>query len=82
MFVGDYKGSQARETSMTLEEWDAHQAQVTQEIEEENYAADAENAEYEYETDDDVNAAAEYETEYEDDGNVADATTGNDTDPY
>lgn len=77
--VGDYKGSQARETNMTLEEWDAHQAQVTQEIEEDNYAADAEN---EYDTDDDANAAAEYETEDEDDGYVEDATTGNDTDPY
>ncbi len=41
--IGEYKGSQAREVCMTMEEWDAHQKQVTQEVEEENYAADADN---------------------------------------
>jgi len=48
--VGDYKGSQAREVSMTLDEWDALQAQVEQDIAE-GYEADGE--EYAEETDED-----------------------------
>jgi len=48
--VGDYKGSQAREVSMTLDEWDALQAQVEQDMAE-GYEADEE--EYAEETDED-----------------------------
>jgi len=38
--VGDYKGSQAREVNMTLEEWEALREQMAREIAQENYAAD------------------------------------------
>ncbi|MHC5111319.1 MAG: FtsK/SpoIIIE family DNA translocase [Planctomycetota bacterium] len=40
--VGEYKGSQAREVEMTLEEWEALQAQVVRE-QNEGYAADEED---------------------------------------
>lgn len=38
--VGDFKGSQAREVVMTLEEWETLRSQVDREIAEGNYAAD------------------------------------------
>ncbi len=41
--VGEFKGSQAREVTMTLDEWDALNAQVKREVAEDGYAADAED---------------------------------------
>ena len=41
--VGEYKGSQAREVAITLDQWDAMQKQVARDIEE-GYEADAEDA--------------------------------------
>ena len=41
--VGEYKGSQAREVQMTLDEWDALKAQVAADLQD-DYAADEEDA--------------------------------------
>ncbi len=41
--VGEFKGSQAREVEMTLEEWQNFKSQVDREVAEDNYAADAED---------------------------------------
>ncbi len=49
--VGDYKGSQAREVLMTLEEWDALKQQVAQEMAE-GYAADQDDPEPDADMDD------------------------------
>ncbi|MBN1490147.1 MAG: hypothetical protein JXA69_09535, partial [Phycisphaerae bacterium] len=38
--VGDYKGSQAREVTMTLDEWESFRHQVQHEVQNEGYAAD------------------------------------------
>ncbi len=43
--VGEFKGSQAREVEMTLEEWQNLKAQVDREVAEDNYAADADDDE-------------------------------------
>ena len=50
--VGIYKGSQAREVNMTVEEWEALQAQVAHELTE-GYAADEDD------DDDDVPALSD-----------------------
>lgn len=57
--VGDYKGSQAREVSMTLDEWNAHRHQVEHEVEQGEYEADDE---YEVEEYDDEEYEEEAET--------------------
>jgi len=41
--VGDFKGSQAREVVMTLDEWNTLSAQVRREVAEGNYVADQDN---------------------------------------
>ncbi|GJM26822.1 MAG: DNA translocase FtsK [Phycisphaerae bacterium] len=41
--VGEFKGSQAREVEMTLEEWQSLKARVDREVAEDNYAADADD---------------------------------------
>jgi S-DNA-T family DNA segregation ATPase FtsK/SpoIIIE len=67
--VGDYKGSQAREVLVTLDEWKALQAQVEEDLEQ-GYAADCEEdePEVEYESDEleDVEDEEDDEEEEED----------------
>ncbi len=41
--VGEFKGSQAREVEMTLEEWQNLKAHVDREVAQDNYAADADD---------------------------------------
>lgn len=56
--VGEYKGSQAREVSMTLEEWDALRKSVDQDVEQGYEADEMDDASGDYEEFDDAEVAS------------------------
>ncbi len=64
--VGDYKGSQAREVLITLDDWDQLQAQVAEDLEQ-GYAADCEEDEVEVEDEAEELEDVEDEEEEEED---------------
>ena len=76
--VGDYKGSQAREVLITLDDWDQLQAQVAEDLEQ-GYAADCEEAEVEVEDEaeelEDVKDEEEEEENEEEEDDNEDAPT-------
>jgi len=69
--LGEYKGSQAREVTMSLEEWEALMAQAEDDaaaVEVHGRKVEDDEADSDFDTDDASDEADEYEYEYEEDG--------------